>query len=532
MAIRKIGSVGANPRQERESAQQNQPVTSPPNPPKENPPSFGNGNASVVPLPPVLAAYANGIAADHLLKEALSNIYLFRDQDGQPQLVTEDKEKRTIISLDKESLSRYFRRQFLTNKSQTLSPSDIEKITSYVQAIAEDDLLPSRPLFTRIGQVGKTIYYNLGGADQKVVCVNESGVTIRRHDMLSVYFKKGGCEQILPDLRVSPKSLLGLLKPFFRVKREEELLLLAVYIVSCFIDINHPILILHGAPGSSKSTTLDIISKIIDPQGSANRLTMSPERRNLVAALSSRYFLGFDNIDSSLHKWQSDLLCTASTGGSEPLRVLYQTNQYQQVNLKGCVCLNGLSVVATEPDLLDRSVLIELDRIPSDKFIPEAEISQSFQNALPSILGAVFNTLTCAIKMFNGINGSPNCRMGEFAKWGYCISDAIVGSGSNFEEEYSRNIESAKKEAKLPLIVDCMQTLMKSQPLWAGTMTELRDAIWSIATQKRFRGIDFPASPSAFSRLLKYHKSLLEQEGITYTQKTTGDRRLEITRTN
>lgn len=91
--------------------------------------------------------------------------------------------------------------------------------------------------------------------------------------------------------------------------------------------------------------------------------TLPKDRKSIVAALSNRYFMGFDNLQV-LSQWMSDLFCNVSTGGTEPMRQLFTDNQLKGISIKGCVCLNGLDVVVTKKDLLDRAILLELDRIP------------------------------------------------------------------------------------------------------------------------------------------------------------------------
>lgn len=472
--------------------------------------------------------YQNGIKSDALLKDAVSNMVLFRDQNGCPHAVVNVGLQRNIIDINGERISRWLRRLFLTTRSCTCTPSDIEKVTAYIIALAEDEDIPEHPYFTRIGQIDRTLYYDLGGKDRNMVMITKEQVSVVNNSSLQIFFKKLSPHST-PNLQAQPDQLCELLNPFFRIKHKDDFLLLVVYIISCFIyDINHPILILHGREGSSKSSSVENICKIVDPHGTANRLTMNPDRRSMVAALSNRYFLGFDNLDTILKKWQSDLLCNASTGGSEPMRVLYETNSLQEVNIKGCVCLNGLTVVATEKDLLDRAILIELERIPDNEFLLEAEIKQKFADALPDILGAIFNTLQKSLNLYETVEYYPHCRMQDFAKWGYCIAQALGGFGDVFTQRYALNREKAAQEAKPPLILECMTAFMKFQNSWYGNMTELRDALWSIAKQKGYKGIYFPASASALSRQIGYNKNLLEKEGISYSQHSSGDRKLEI----
>ncbi len=477
--------------------------------------------------------YKQGIQSDKLLKNALENIQLFRDQNNCCHGIVNVGPKRSIIDIPSDDIARWLRRLFLYSKNHTFCPSEIELVSSYIESLVEDEEIEERPYFTRIGETGRTLYYDLGGKDHKIVVVTQQNkVKITDNSDCKVCFQKGK-PQVMPNLEAQPEQLCDLLRPFFRLKNKKNFLLLAVYIVSCFIhEMNHPILILHGEAGSSKSSSVEAIGKIVDPHGSSNKLTMNPDRKGMIAALSHRYFLGFDNLDTALKKWQSDLLCNACTGGSEPMRVLYETNTLQEACIKGCVCLNGLTVVATEPDLLDRAILLELERIPDNEYMTENELNKCFEDVLPDILGAIFNTLHRALNLYDSVQYFPHTRMQDFAKWGYCIAEALGRKGKAFADLYEKNREQAKKESKPPMIIECLITMMRFTREWKGTMTELRECLWPIAKQRGYKNLDFPASASALSRQLGYYKESLASEGFTYSQHCNGDRKLEITNQN
>lgn len=132
--------------------------------------------------------YQNGIKSDALLKDAVSNMVLFRDQNGCPHAVVNVGLQRNIIDINGERISRWLRRLFLTTRSCTCTPSDIEKVTAYIIALAEDEDIPEHPYFTRIGQIDRTLYYDLGGKDRNMVMITKEQVSVVNNSSLQIFF--------------------------------------------------------------------------------------------------------------------------------------------------------------------------------------------------------------------------------------------------------------------------------------------------------------------------------------------------------
>src|SRR6185295_4626978 len=75
----------------------------------------------------------------------------------------------------------------------------------------------------------------------------------------------------------------------------------------------YPILAVHGEQGSTKSTLVRVIRRLIDPQTSPVLVQPRSTRDLMVSALGG-WLLAYDNI-SSLSNWLSDSLCQLATGG-------------------------------------------------------------------------------------------------------------------------------------------------------------------------------------------------------------------------
>jgi hypothetical protein len=90
-------------------------------------------------------------------------------------------------------------------------------------------------------------------------------------------------------------------------------------------------IIIHGEKGAAKSTAFRVIKKLIDP--SEQELYLLPRSQNdLALILSQNHCCFFDNLDY-VNRDQSSMLCVASTGGTVPVRKLYETDKHPRLIL-------------------------------------------------------------------------------------------------------------------------------------------------------------------------------------------------------
>ena len=157
-----------------------------------------------------------------------------------------------------------------------------------------------------------------------------------------------------------------MLDKHFRFKSEEDRILHAVSLVTRLIsDIPHPIEVIHGEKGASKTTTMRKNRSLIDPSP-RDVISIPKAIQDLAITISNNYMPCFDNLDN-ISSDKSDLFCIASTGGGYSKRKLYSNDDESIVSFKSRITLNGINVIATKADLLDRCIVLTLDRIPEDE---------------------------------------------------------------------------------------------------------------------------------------------------------------------
>ena len=332
--------------------------------------------------------------------------------------------------------------------------------------------------------------------------------------------------------QVDPKSggNLDLIFDFIPIKDPDTRLLLKIWIVSCLVpDIPHPIPVLHGPQGSGKTSTARLLRRLVDPSSLA-ALSLPRNQAELAQILSHHYLVPFDNIDT-LQAWQSDALCRGCTGEGISKRQLYTDDEDVIYSFRRCIVVNGINISATRADLLDRSILIGLERIPNNERRDEEGLESAFTQARPQILGGMLDALVKAIELKPSVELTDKPRMADFARWGCAISEALGGSSEDFVHAYQGNIEEQNAEVlDGHPVAAAVIALMDKQDPWEGRPTDLLQGLLELANAE---GIDanarsWPKAANALTRRLNEVKTNLQDAGIHITHRKSGPRTITI----
>ena len=236
----------------------------------------------------------------------------------------------------------------------------------------------------------------------------------------------------------------------------------------------------------------------------------------MVQQLDHNWCAYFDNVTSISYEI-SDLLCRAVTGDGFSKRELYSDDDDVIYSYKRCIGINGINNPATRPDLLDRSILFRLERIPKSQRKTEKQVWSNFQNIKPKLLGSIFSILSKAMQIKESIKLEDLPRMADFAEWGEAISQAMGYQPNSFIGAYHENIGIQNLEAiEGHVIGSIILELMRRQDLWEGTATDLFNRIKELADELRLdtKAGHFPKAPNSLRRKLNEIKSNLADENI------------------
>ncbi len=134
--------------------------------------------------------------------------------------------------------------------------------------------------------------------------------------------------------------------------------------------------------------------------------------------------------------------------------------------------MNGINLAVEKPDLLDRCLLIGLERI--SQFKEETNFWGRFQEAKPRILGAIFDVLVKTLALVDTMPAIHNVRLADFMRLGCAITEALGQNSQDFLDAYEHNVHRQNEEAleASPVAVAILD-LLERESLWQGTPTEL-----------------------------------------------------------
>ena len=461
--------------------------------------------------------------ADITIEQALGYGDIFFHNSVEETYVAVDKGRvYEIHRLEDKKYQMLLRKRFYDEIGKALSKDNINQAIGVLEAKA---LYEGAELevYKRCAEVDGVTYYDLCDKESTIIKIDETGWKVDDDKQMLFIKKSNMSEQVMP---VPCGDLLGLLNKHFRFKDEEDSMLHAVSLVTRFIsDIPHPIEVIHGEKGASKTTTMRMNRSLIDP-APRDVISMPKGIQDLAIVISNNYMPCFDNLDT-ISAEKSDLLCIASTGGGYSKRKLYSDDDETIVSFKSRITLNGINVVATRADLLDRCIVLTLERIPEDGRKEERLVWNSFNEDKPKILGAIFTILSVAKRIYETVELSKLGRMADFTRWGYAIAEAMGIGGEVFLKAYLNNQKKANQEAvESNPVATALIKYMNENISFTGTVSNLLTVLNKVAEVEQIDTTSklWAKEPNVLSRRLNEIKSNLELEGIYYeiSQKNHG----------
>lgn len=436
---------------------------------------------------------------------------IFCDQYGEPHAAFTTKGKQVVSVISGKKFKGYLRDCAYASAGEILTETKIDTLVEHCSALAHlsND---ERTLHLRVarGLSGDILIDGLS----ETYLINSNGWKVM--DQSPIIFRQ------TPSMKelVRPKAGGDLRKilDFVNLSDPDDQLLLFTFMVSAFVpDIAHPLLALHGPQGSGKSTFLKMLVRLIDPSISED--VHFTNERDFLISVANRWVVPLDNI-SRIKESTSDLLCKFVTESSFSRRRLYTDDDEYTRTFRRVVILNGINSPMRKPDILDRSLLINLDRITNLGRRDDASIWRDFKTAQPEILGGCFDVLSKAMAILPTIKLDGKPRLADFANWACAIARVLGYQDADFIRAYDRNIDRQTDEAldASPLasaLICYLREDRKPTPnrVLTGTPAVVLRMIRNVASEA---GVDekyLPKSPRGLTSALKEIQANLESRG-------------------
>ena len=460
-------------------------------------------------------ATAHVSAAEIIVELALENSTLFKDEFGIPHAVLKINNHCEVLSIEGNKFESYVSKVYYDNCDK--KTANAETINNAIRTIKAKAIFEGQtiPLHLKVAWANETnkddIYYDLSDEKRRCIKITKSSGWKIMNNQIEVLFKRYGHQapQVEP-VRDYDSKIFDEFIDSLNIKNQRHKLLIKIWIISLIIpNIAHPILLPYGEKGSAKSTLQKKIKMLIDPSP-LDLFSIYNDKAQFIQQLAHNYLCFYDNVKRE-PRWLSDEACRAVSGGAFSKRKNYTDDDDIPYKYKKILSFSGINVIFSEPDALDRSIKIELERIKDEDNIPDTKIEEDLRQQIPALLGYIFDILSKALENKDFIKLSRLPRMADFAEWGEAIARAIGYKPLEFMDAYFENIgeqnieiiEAIRFAEAISKFIDYEITS------WISSPQSFINHLKVFADKNNIDSSKFPKRPQAVSRQLNKIKSNL-----------------------
>lgn len=355
--------------------------------------------------------------------EALGDSALFVDQHGTPHALVSGEP----MPLTSRCYS-WLRKLIWEEEGRSVNGEYLKMAAGTLAAHAEFSG-EVRELHTRAAWHAESgvLYYELRPG--KVVRVGPGGWTFEPNP--PVLFRRYANLKPLPDPK--PGGSLDVLDELVNLKNERDRRLFKAHLVTLPLEhVGRPIFNASGAMGSGKTTIGRLAKRTWDPTAPE---TVRFDPRDFLQKAMHAYIVMLDN-QNTIPEWAADTLCRLVTGEADSKRKLYTDDEDVIIELRRVVILNGINIPTDRGDVLDRSLVVELERIPDGDRRTEEQLWELFAREHPGLLGALFDTLAGAIALKPSLKLSRRPRLADWGEYAAAVYEVLGWGAETFLKDW------------------------------------------------------------------------------------------------
>ncbi|HEV2126060.1 MAG TPA: hypothetical protein VGW38_25165, partial [Chloroflexota bacterium] len=459
--------------------------------------------------------------ADRLIDYALdSGAELFIDQVGAPHALVNGE----ALALNSRSYN-WLRSRMWDEEEISVSSEALKTAAGTLAAFAAKSG-KVRELHTRSAFHDGAIYYQLRPG--RCARINRDGWEFDQDP--AVVFRSIPNLKPLPDPQ--PGGNLDALEELVNLKSERDKRMFKVYAVTVALPhIPRPILQTTGVMGSGKTTAGRVIKRLLDPT-SPETVRMDP--RDFLQKASHSYIVMLDNLNS-IPEWGVDTLCRLVTGEADSKRSLYTDDEDFIYEMKRAVLLNGINAPTERGDAQDRTLPVELERIPDRHRRSEESLWAVFEEEHGKLLGAIFDTLARTLAARDTVRLARRPRLADWGEYAAAVYEALGWGVGEFLEDWSAVVK-VQNQGTLEgsSVAQAILSFMENRNEWTGLASDLHAKLEVEAEELNInikKDKTWPKSPSWLWRRMREVLPLLTAMGVDATTGSTRKTGTQITLT-
>ena len=433
--------------------------------------------------------------ADKLIALARIQCQFLHDAQREPYAVLEAAGARQVHGVLSSGFSDFLSHAYYTHhdRAPTESSLKVALATLRGQAQFEGEACEA---FTRIAKTDSGYWLDLCNDAWQCVRITATGWAVVAGEGTPLFTRSASMRPLPVPER---GGTLDTLWPLVNIPEADRLLVLAWMLECLRADTPHVVLELVGEQGSAKSSTQRTLRRLIDPNQADLRAAPKSVEDVWIAARNA-HLVSLENL-SHLQPQYQDALCVLATGGGYATRTLYTTAEETILDLRKPIVLNGISMIVTAQDLLDRCLHIDLPTIQSRELA--GDIEARFEAAQPALLGALLDLFVTVLAALPSVSIAPEHRprMADFAALGEAVFRVHGKPAGAFLARYSdmrkdgvlRTIDASPVGAALAAY------LAEVPGGFNGTLSELLDRL----DRYRPHGEAWPRTPKGLGDALR-----------------------------
>jgi len=424
---------------------------------------------------------------------------------------------REIHAVKSTEFRRWLRNGYFDLKKSAPSSEAMTSGVATIDAIAARKG-KCRNVFLRVAELDGKLYVDLCDSKWRAIEVGADGWRIVNEPRV-LFRRKSG---MLPLPTPAPEGSIDLLRPFLNLRNDDDFVLIVSYLLAALSPRSpYPVLAVAGAHGGAKSTLVELLRLLIDPNTTALR-TLPREDRELFIQARNSHLQAFDNL-SSLPSWISDALCRIADGSGYSVRSLFTDDDEVLFGGARPIVLNGIEDFVVRPDLADRTIAVTLEEVDEDRRRSKHELLQDFEGAQPLILGALLDAMVHGLRRLPGLRLGRLPRLADFATWATACETACFHDGA-FMDAFTRNREEAIRTVlEADIVAQTVLRFMEIREEWEGTATDLLDRLAAIAGEAATRKKSWPGAANALSGRLRRAAPFLRKRSILVERRRSTD---------
>jgi len=374
----------------------------------------------------------NRHVADRLVDLVDTNTELFHDSSDNCYATFTHKEHRECWKIESSGFRNWLSYLYFIETHGAPSETALKAAFGTLLGKAKYEGA-EQPVFRRVAKDGEALWIDLCDEEWKAIKVLPGSWEVVEDP--PVMFVRSPTMTPLPI--PSEKGDIDPLWSLINIPDEDRILLLC-WMLECFrVGTPYVVLELVGEQGSAKSKTQDVLRDFVDPN-QVNLRAKPKSREALFVGAENSHLVSYENL-SHLQPELQDAFCTLATGGGFADRSLYTNKEESLIEVKRPVVLNGISVLVTAQDLLDRTLHINLPRILKRK--TEKEIEIELEENRERIWGGLLDLLTKALEILPSVKIEQEDlpRMADFSFLGEAVYRASGKAEGAFLSDYGRN---------------------------------------------------------------------------------------------